>query len=1016
MSFTKEKIRITLENIRSLTEVQRLPIEDAQIIPCGYKENDNTPPAPDADWVPLDRSVPFSGVDGHYWIHATLRTPDIAEDEIVFLRLTTGKEGQWDARNPQGLLYLDGRMIQGLDVNHTEVRLQGGETHDMYLYFYSGMDEAPFHIHMDVSVRNVYAFNLLFDMEIPFEAALLFDPSSNEYLNIMKYLDIAANYLDFRNGKSPEFYASAKAASEYLYREFYNGVCGRDDSVEVTMIGHTHIDVAWLWTLAQTKEKAQRSFATVINLMRQYPEYVFMSSQPQLFQYVKEAAPELYQQVKDAVAAGRFEVDGAMWLEADCNLTSGESLVRQIVHGKRFMQEEFGVDSRILWLPDVFGYSAALPQILKKSGVDKLVTSKISWNETNKLPYDVFNWEGIDGTEIFTYFLTAQDYDRREEKTITTYVGMVTPAQVKGSWERFQQKEYTNKAIVTYGYGDGGGGPTYQMLESQRRLAYGIPGIPKTRMQKAGDFLNQVEADFYKNAGEMKRLPKWVGELYLEMHRGTYTSIAKNKKNNRKSEFLYQKAEALSVLDKVLLNGSYDKKTLYDGWEKICLMQFHDIIPGSSIFEVYEDTDKLYADILAKAGRIEGEKLRAIAANVPDTEGTLVYNPTSFAFSGVVDSENGSIYAEDVPAYGWKVIHGENVPAGLLSASETVIENDLLRVTLDEKAQIVSVFDKEANRELIQAGEKANQLQVFEDYPRDYDAWEITDYYKEKMWIADGLTGLSIIREPLRAGVKVVRSYNHSVISQEITLAPHSRRIDFKTEVDWKEDHVLLKAAFPLNLHTSRASYDIQFGNLERPTHANTSWDAAKFEVVGQKWADLSEGDYGVSLINDCKYGYSAEGSVLKLSLLKAATYPNIHADRHLHSFTYSLYPHAGDFRTGGTYMEIYRLNQPVSAVSLSGEKAASPSLPSTYSFASVSSPNLILDTVKESDDGEDVILRLYEAHNTQGTARIQLGFEPKAVSLCNLLEEKLQPVSFDGSTVTLPYSNFEIITLRIER
>ena len=1017
MDFTKEKIRITLDNIRKLTEVRRLPIENAEIIPCGYKENNNTPPAPDAGWVPLDQSASFAGADGHYWIHAALRTPEVSGDELVFLRLTTGKEGEWDARNPQGLLYLDGRMMQGLDVNHTEVRLNGGETHDMYLYFYNGMEEAPFHIHMDVVVKNVYAFNLGFDMQVPYDAALLFDPASGEYLNIMKNLDIAANYLDFRNGACPAFYESAKAASEYLYREFYNGVCGHDDTVEVSLIGHTHIDVAWLWTLAQTKEKAQRSFATVINLMRQYPEYVFMSSQPQLFQYVKEAAPELYQQVKDAVAAGRFEVEGAMWLEADCNLTSGESLVRQIVHGKRFMRDEFGVDSKILWLPDVFGYSAALPQILKKSGVEKFVTSKISWNETNKMPYDVFEWEGIDGTDIFTYFLTAQNYDRRaENNTFTTYVGDITPAQVKGTWERFQQKEYTNKAIVTYGFGDGGGGPTYEMLERQRRLAYGIPGVPKTKMQKAGAFLDQVEADFYKNAKASRKLPKWVGELYLEMHRGTYTSIAKNKKNNRKAELLYQKTEALSVIDKALLGGAYDKSTLYDGWEKICLMQFHDIIPGSSIFEVYEDTDRIYADILSKAERIEGEKLTNLAANVPETDGVLVYNPTSFPFTGVVETENGSVYAENVPAYGWKTVKGgANASAGL-SASETCIENDLLRITLDEKAQIVSVFDKEAGRETITAGTKANELQVFEDYPRDYDAWEITNYYKEKMWLADDLTALAVISGPLRAGVRVIRKYNHSTITQEITVTPHSRRIDFKTDVDWQEDHVLLKAAFPLNIHTNRASYDIQFGNLERPTHENTSWDAAKFEVVGQKWADLSEGDYGVSLLNDCKYGYNTEGSVLKISLLKAATYPNIHADRHLHSFTYSLYPHTGDFRTGGTYQESYRLNQPVSAVSLSGKKTFAPALPETYSFASVSSPNLIIDTVKESDDGEDIVLRMFEAHNTRGEASLTFGFKPKTVCLCDLLENKLQPVEVEGNTVRVPYSNYEIITLRVEK
>ena len=324
-----------------------------------------------------------------------------------------------------------------------------------------------------------------------------------------------------------------------------------DTGAVVHCIGHTHIDVAWQWTLAQTREKAQRSFATVINMMKQYPEYKFMSSQPQLYQYVKRAAPELYDEIKEMVRQGRWEVEGAMWLEADCNLPSGESLIRQIIHGKRFMQREFGVDSKILWLPDVFGYSAALPQILKKCGVEKFVTSKISWSEFNKMPYDSFLWEGMDGTEIFTYFITAQDLPKKgEDDNFTTYVGYIRPSQVLGTWRRFQQKEYNNETLITFGFGDGGGGPTRDMLEQQRRLAYGIPGIPKTKIETAGNFLDKVEKNFNENAEKLRRVPKWVGELYLEMHRGTYTSIAKNKKHNRKSELLLREAEALAAADK----------------------------------------------------------------------------------------------------------------------------------------------------------------------------------------------------------------------------------------------------------------------------------------------------------------------------------------------------------------------------------------------------------------------------------------------------------------------------------
>ncbi len=748
--------------------------------------------------------------------------------------------------------------------------------------------------------------------------------------------------------------------------------------------------------MAQTREKAERSFATVLNLMRQYPEYKFMSSQPQLYQHVKEANPDLYRQIKERVTEGRWEVEGAMWLEADCNLTGGESLVRQILYGKRFMKEEFGVESRMLWLPDVFGYNAALPQILRKSGVDRFFTSKIAWNETDTMPHDIFLWKGLDGTEIFTSF-------------IESYVGMLQPDYVlKRTWEIFKDKSLSDRSLLTFGYGDGGGGATAEMLENYRRMQYGIPGLPKLEMETATAYYDKIEADFYRNTKELRRTPKWDGELYLEMHRGTYTSIAKNKRNNRKSELLYQEAETLSVTDMVINRGTYDSETLHKNQLNILLNQFHDIIPGSSIKEVYDITDVEYARILKEGRAIVDEKLDAIAKNLATDGGILVYNPTAYTRSDYVRVNGKTYHAEDVPAHGYRVI--ADLPTARTSkVGDHCIENDRLRVLFDKSYQIVSVYDKEADREVIVDGTAANRLEVYEDYPRTFDAWEITDYYKQKMWLCDDVSEVT----PIENGYRVVRKYQKSTICQDIVLKPESKRIDFVTEVDWQEDHVLLKAAFPLDIRTTEATYEVQFGHLARPTHQNTSWDAAKFEVCGHKWGDLSETGYGVSLLNDCKYGYSAEENVLSLSLLKAATYPNPDADRGKHTFTYALYPHIGGLTQGGTVQEGYHLNMPLEAMAVS---ASNGSLPAVYSLVSCDAENICVETVKKAEDDDSIIVRLYDSYNQKSRPTLTFGFDFQEAYLCNLMEENEKKLEFDGRKLQLPVQNFEIVTIKLVR
>ena len=1012
--FLYEKIDVILQELKNCISDQEFSIEVFKYAECDYMPECNRKDIADnlLLWHDFEKGMRFGGVDKHFWVKFSLKTPKRKDNSECVLTVHTSHSDNWDALNPQGLVYLNGKIEQGLDINHTEVLIEYDKEYDVAIYFYTGMHDSIFDVELSVSSIDKRVEKLYYDISVPLEATKYIEKNEKDYLDILNTLNGAVSLLDLRISKSDEFYKSIEAATEYMEKNFYNSICGKSDLL-VSCIGHTHIDVAWLWTIAQTREKAQRSFATVIKLMQQYPEYKFMSSQPQLYVFVKENAPELYEKIKQAVRDGRWEVDGAMWLEADCNLTSGESLVRQIMFGKRFMKEEFGVDSKILWLPDVFGYSAAMPQILKKSGIDKFVTSKISWNETNKMPYDVFIWQGIDGSEMFTYFLTAIDKKPFGETTLndtyTVYSGYIRPSQVLGTWKRFQQKAYSNETIITFGYGDGGGGPTKDMLEQQRRLAYGLPGYPKTQISFASEFLKRVEKSFFENSAKLNKMPKWVGELYLELHRGTYTSIAKNKKNNRSSELAFQRIEALSVID-MLNGGSYPQEKINKSWQKILLNQFHDIIPGSSIFEVYEDSDKDYLQILGTAKEIQEEKISNIISGIKTDGGLFVYNSNGFLTSGTVCVDGKSVYVKDIPPFGYKVVKEYNDESNI-KFYENGMENDYFKITF-ENGKIISIFDKRNGFEAIEHGKYANEIQIFEDIPKWCDAWEITDYYTEKMWTADEMITEERIFDGVRAGIRQVRKCLNSTIEQKIWIYSDIDRIDFDTVIDWKEEHLLVKAAFPFNVNAIDATYDIQFGSIKRPTHKNTSWDEAKFEVCAHKWADLSDNGYGVSILNDCKYGYSAEGNTLKLTLLKCATYPNKNADREIHKFTYSLYPHKGTVYEADTIKRSYELNNPLIATKIgvqNGKKGEE------FSLFSCDKDNVIIETVKKAEVGSDIVVRIYESKNMKTKANILVGTDFKKAYLCDLMENEIEEIPINQNLLAVEASNFEIITLKLK-
>lgn len=972
------------------------------------------------------QSTDFHGIPGtHYWFRSRVTIPQDFAGKSVWLRIHTQIEEWDDGKNPQFLVFINGQVVQGADMNHREVLLsrqaQGGQTLDVDIQAYTGTLHREFAFLADLYVLDEEINHLYYDLLVPLQAFPRMEEDSKLRLDIRTVLNDTINLLDLRQPYSREFYASLRQAQAHITRELYEKMGGWDQVV-ATCIGHTHIDVAWWWTVAQTREKVVRSFATVLKLMEEYPNYKFMSSQPVLYYFLKQRYPELYEKIKQRVAEGRWETEGGMWLEADCNLTSGESLVRQFLYGKRFFREEFGQDSKILWLPDVFGYSGALPQIMKKSGVDYFMTTKLAWNQINRIPNDTFLWRGIDGSEVLTHLITTLGVGQNpKESFFTTYNGMLHPDAIMGGWERYQNKEINNDILISYGYGDGGGGPTRQMLETSQRMEQGIRGIPKVRQETARTYFDQLN----RRVKDNRRLETWEGEFYFEYHRGTYTSMARNKRGNRKSELAMMDLETLGVL-----SGDYPAQADTRLWRDVILLnQFHDILPGSSIAEVYDVTKQEYAALEQEVSGLIQARLEALAGA---GDGVTVFNTLGFARSDVVrlgqlsaqaledgagrcypvqQTAAGAVaYLENLPAKGYVTLRRAEgqAPSPFLRRDDFHLETPYYSVTLDSKGRFASLFDKEHDRELMKPGTLGNLLRVYEDKPIYYDNWDIDRYYTEKHYDVEDLHALAWTEDgPVQTTLELCYGFCGCTLRQRIHFYANTRRIDFETVVDWKLHQHLLKAEFPLDIHTDEATFDVQFGNVTRKVHANTSWDKARFESCGQKWMDYSEGHYGVSLLNDCKYGHSVLEGVVALTLIKSGVEPNPNADVETHRFTYALYPHGETWKQAGTVQESYKLNQPAYVL-----PAGTPG--KTYSYAAVDKSNVILETVKQAEDGQGTILRLYECENAR--TKFTLTVPPTTTQACitNLLEEPQQPLTVTNGQIPCTIHPYEILTIRI--
>ncbi len=1053
MFLTDEKLWNRIQELKEYRYRDAVCLESFAVCEDTEKEVNPLPPEDFSGWDTMQVGDFWKGRDRYLWLHKEIAVPEAWRGKKAVAVFDFGKTGGGNNSGFESLLYVNGEMYQAVDGNHKEVFFRedaSGTVQSLTFRLWSGLEgggvrkEQEHRISQaDLAWLDEETDDLYYMGSMILETIRILDDADPVRHDLRRALNNASLLIDWSEPGSEEFYQSVHEADRIL-NETIDGM-GKQSDVHVFCVGHTHIDMAWLWRLKHTKEKGARSFSTVLRLMEQFPEYIFLQTQPQLYEYIKEEFPELYARIKEKIAEGRWETDGAMWVEADCNLTSGESLTRQILIGSRFFKEEFDQNVEYLWLPDVFGYSWALPQILSKAGIKTFMTTKISWNQYNRMPHDTFRWRGIDGSEVLTHFITTPDARSNHSAWFYTYNGLIDPWTVRGVWEAYSEKNLNKDLLISYGYGDGGGGVNRDMLECRRRIDR-IPGLPTLKPSTAGAYFRKLH-ETIENTDEY--VPVWDGELYLEYHRGTYTSHAHNKKMNRKMELLYRRTEWLTVLSALKENdlAAAKQEDLTAGWKHLLTDQFHDIIPGSSIREVYEDSAKDYEFIESTARTVEQDALCRIEKNRADT--WTVWNASGWKRSGLVElpitesgifrDESGSVLQaevlqhstlveiKNVPPMGYSVLTfeaGSPEPSADTSSQGRIreenghedevfkvqgrsVQTPFYQIDFNESGQIGRLYDKEFDREVLARGESGNVLEIFEDKPLNYDAWDIDLFYQEKMRIITELTAFEITEcNALRLTLHLEWKYGKSAIAQDLMLYGNSRRIDFRTRVDYHERHQLLKAAFPVDIRSTYATYDVQYGNVRRPNHWNTSWDQARFESVAHRWADLSERNYGVSLLNDCKYGHDIKENVMRITLLKAATSPDFEQDQGVHEFIYSLLPHGGDFVEGNTVQEAYDLNDPM--LTAAGEPVLG-----FNSFLTFDNDQIEVDAVKKSEDGQSLVVRFHEFAGSRQKVTAVPGFPFESWQECDLRERPVGEAS-EEKQIRLTLHAYEIKTVLI--
>lgn len=781
----------------------------------------------------------------------------------------------------------------------------------------------------------------------------------------------------------------------------------------IGLTGHSHLDTAWLWTLDETIRKGARTFSTALSMMEQYPEYRFLQSAPCHADFMRVHYPEIFERIRKAVKEGRWEPNGGMWVEPDCNIPSGESMIRQFLFGQAFTKKWFDYTADVFWQPDVFGYSGALPQIMRGCGIRFFMTTKLSWNDTNRFPYDTFHWQGIDGTKVIAHFNNIHCWPE--------------PRALQDQWWTVLHKDVQDRRYVPYGFGDGGGGPQEEMIETSRRVV-DLEGCPRSRHLSVSEYMNDLERDL------SDRLPTWCGELYLEKHRGTLTSIHGIKRGNRKAELALRDAEWLLSISCVY-GHNYPVEKLEELWKVLLTNQFHDVLPGSSIAPVNDRAIKEFAEVRSGAEALSVQAIKSLGNESPNQialANSLSWTRESeMVLSGIPDGQapagEGVVMQvfEDLQGERKMAVTGLSIPplglatAPLAGAAEagqspfkadaSSVETPFASVRFDERGRIVSFIDKAAGRELVREGGAFNIFWCGEDIPGDSDNWDIDADQILKMQDTASMVSREIVADgPLQLRIRSrFKIGDHSTLTQDIVFHSTTPRVDFETVVDWRETHKLLKAGFDTTIFAEQARHEIQFGHLARPTHQNLSTDRARFEVSNHKWTDLSEVHYGIAILNDCKYGISVLGGDMRLTLLKSGTSPDHRGDSGVHRFDYALLPHDGGFSAASVVRPAYEFNVPVVAV-------PGYSVPE-LSLASVDALNIIIETVKWAEDGKALVLRLYEAEGARTLCRLTFGVTAARVAETDMLEKEQGELPISSNALDLEFRPFEIKTLRVE-
>ncbi|MEV6398647.1 glycoside hydrolase family 38 C-terminal domain-containing protein [Streptomyces sp. NPDC051907] len=1004
---------------RSLVEARLKRVLDERIRPAVYPES---VPLKTAVWNAPGEPVPvaegLAGVPspiavgdmwgapwGTSWFRVTGTVPAAWAGRTVEAVLDIGFDENMPGFQCEGLVYRpDGTPVKGLNPRNQWVRIgapvAGGEEVRLHIEAASNpviLDYHPFLptrlgdretagtapqyrlTRMDLAVFDETVWQLVLDLEVLGELMQELPVDSARRWDVLRAVGRALDAVDLQNVNK-----SAAAARSRL--EEVLATPAGPTAHRISAVGHAHIDSAWLWPLRETVRKVARTTSNMTALLEDEPDFVFAMSQAQQFAWIKEHRPEVYAKVKKAVSEGRFVPAGGMWVESDTNMPGSEAMARQFVHGKRFFLDEFGVENDEAWLPDTFGFAAGLPQIIKAAGAKWLLTQKISWSQTNTFPHHTFQWEGIDGTRIFTHF-----------PPVDTYNCSMKGSEIAHAARNFKDKGAARHSLAPTGWGDGGGGTTREMIAKAARLR-SLDGSATVQWETPAAFFAKAEAE-YANP------PVWVGELYLELHRATLTSQAGTKQGNRRSEHLLREAELWAATAAVRTGLPYPYEQLDRIWKTVLLHQFHDILPGSSIAWVHREAEKTYAAVARELGDLVDAAQRALAGD-PSAGVQLVFNAAPHERHGVaaggaaVRSAGGSARLSPRDGGGY------------------VLDNGLLQVEVDGRGLVVSAYDVGAERETVAPGQAANLLQIHPDFPNMWDAWDVDEFYRNTVTdLTDADEVAPVVGEDF-AAVRVVRTFGDSKAVQLLTLAAGAKRLDIDTEVDWHETEKFLKSAFPLDVHAERYASETQFGHFHRPTHTNTSWEAAKFEACNHRFVHFEEPGWGVALVTDSTYGHDVTRTVradsgttttLRVSLLRAPRFPDPETDQGVHRFRHSLVPGA---QIGDAVREGFRVNLPERLVPGDAERVAP--------LVEVDDDAVVVSAVKLADDESgDVVVRLYESRGGRARARVAFGFEAAGAVATDLLERPLADaaaVELADGAVRLSLRPFELVTLRLTR